>query len=192
MSAPRWVLLLSQAQRPTTYSKRKKEANANQDTAPLATCFANKNASACLHAQTKPKPRSHAQRLVPHAPCTTIRRSTKPGASRTRCHHQAASQQNYSSTLLDTEHMGSSTLMLCSSHACSQWAVVNGIRCANNAENLQCEDHSPTLRTRHAAGHWDGTPRQIWSQHPAPNQTRNLESKAPRHTLIGGHLSPQP
>ena len=146
---------------------------------------------ACMR-KTKPKPRSHAQRLVPHAPCTTIRRSTKPGASRTRCHHQAASQQNYSSTLLDTEHMGSSTLMLCSSHACSQWAVVNGIRCANNAENLQCEDHSPTLRTRHAAGHWDGTPRQIWSQHPAPNQTRNLESKAPRHTLIGGHLSPQP
>ena len=139
MSAPRWVLLLSQAQRPTTYSKRKKEANANQDTAPLATCFANKNASACLHAQTKPKPRSHAQRLVPHAPCTTIRRSTKPGASRTRCHHQAASQQTYSSTLLDTEHRGSSTLMLCSSHACSQWAVVNGIRCANNAEN-------PTVR----------------------------------------------
>jgi hypothetical protein len=34
-------------------TKEKKEANANQNTVPLATCFANKNASTCLHAQNK-------------------------------------------------------------------------------------------------------------------------------------------
>ena len=40
------------------------------------------------------------QRLV-HRACITIRRPPKPGASCTHCHHQAASQQNYSRRLLD-------------------------------------------------------------------------------------------